>query len=774
MALRRAASISLAAAVLTSLLIVPSGGASATAVAARFPAHGLVTDALPLPAGAAVASLPAGAELRIGLTLPYDHASDLGALLARLGDPASPGYRQFLTYPEFEADFGPPGASVAAVRSVLSSAGATSIEMPAGSTTVEATVSPAAFADLFGATPVVFETPGGAVGFTTVGPVRLPAGLTGIVTGLEGLSGPVERQAARTAFPLTLAHVAPVGRGGPLFVQDEASGYEWFVGSDFTQAYEAVPLLPGSSSSLPHATFPSGIAIATLLASAYNTTTFSTLPPFDPSVVDRYFADTLAPGWPVPNLTGVPVPEPGASTPPLPGSFGTAVDSLGMETENSLDLEMAGSLAPGAPLYNFYFSGSLVANPSVTFGSLAGYFADDLAAALAHNYGTAHLAVVSCSFGLPDLNNSAWDTELTLAAALGVTVVAASGDQGNSLNSASALTVGPGPLWPATAAFNTSGAVSVGGVSITLSGTATANYTGPPLVAAYDDKVQGIAAGMRAWYDTTGGRGAYAGTEGGVSGVFAEPWWQFHSAAQPSIVTAAQNQGAQTLGRSGPDLAFPANDTIAYIAAQSGTPIFGLVSGTSIAAPVLAGLLADVVGVESATRGHFSPLGFLTPELYRLASYFAANPGSADPFYDVTNGSNALFAALPGWDATTGWGGLLAPQFLAADGNPAEANYTYTGPTPTLPPNPNPSISVLTGAVVLGGAATAAIVAVVIVLYRRETPAPPPDAFDAYLLPAGPGGAPPAPEAPTATFPCPYCGIERPAEAGPCPGCGVR
>ncbi len=773
MVLRRAASISLAAAVLASALLVPS--VPVAAAPAPAPARaGLVTDAVPLPQGARVTSLPGGAEFRVGVTVPYSHGAALARLLSELSDPRSPQYRHFLTYPEFEGEFAPSPTTVNHVASVLIDAGATSVRVVPGSTTVEATVDTATFEALFGARPTGYETPAGARGFTAVGAVRLPEPLQGLATGVEGLAGPLGALAGPSAAPLTLARAVPGAPArGPLFVQDEASGYEWFVGTDYTQAYEATALLPGNASSLPHATFPSRIAIATLLASGYNTTTFTTLPPFDPAVVDRYFTDTLAPGWPVPNVTGVPVPEPGATTPPLPGSFGTAFDTLGMETENSLDLEMAGSLAPGAQLYNFYFSGSLIANPSVTYGSLAGFFADDLAAALTHSYAPAHLAVVSCSFGLPDLNNSAWDTELEAAAALGVTVVSASGDQANAPNAATGGAYGPNPLWPATAAFNTSGAVSVGGVTLTLSGTATSTYTGSTLVASYDDRVQGIAAGMRAWYDTSGGFGDFSGTEGGVSAVYPEPWWQFHSAAQPPIVNAAVTQRASALGRSGPDLAFPANNTLAYIRAQSGTPIWGLVSGTSIAAPVLAGLLADVVGVETATRGQFSPLGFVTPEVYRLGSYFAANPGSADPFYDVANGSNAVFPALSGWDATTGWGGLLAPQFLAADMSPAQANYMYTGPTPTLPPNPNPSIPVLTGFLILLGAGTAAVVAIVIVLYRREEPTTTPDVFDPYLLPAGPGGEPPAPGSTSATFLCPYCGIDRPAEAGPCPGCGV-
>ena len=81
-----------------------------------------------------------------------------------------------------------------------------------------------------------------------------------------------------------------------------------------------------------------------------------------------------------------------------------------------------GSLAPGAPLYNFYFAGNLLAN-AVADADVASYFDQDLASALSYNYTSARLGVVSASFGIADLNDSTWDQELQEAAATGVTIV---------------------------------------------------------------------------------------------------------------------------------------------------------------------------------------------------------------------------------------------------------------------------------------------------------------------------------------------------------------
>ncbi len=734
---------------------------------------GPVTDAIPLAPGTALTALPASTPVRIGLTLPFSNESRLDALLAAVSNPSSPEYRHFLSYGAFAREFLPSAGSRADVEETLRSYGASDVWTSPAGTTLNARLPASSVEQLLGVRLVQYATYAGIPQFTAVGAPRLASPLDGLVAGVSGLSrSPAPALALLGADPST--RLPGASEGGPQFIRANASSsVDWFFGSDYAQAYEATELWPGNLS-VPHATYPTGIAIATLLASAYDTSTSTELPPWDPSVIDAYFNATLGPGWPLPSLTGVPVPVDGTPAPPLPGSFHGFLDSTNFEAENSLDLEMAGSLAPGSSLYNFYFAGGLAVNPS-TFGSVASYLADDLEAALSHNYGTDRLAVVSASFGLPDLNNSQWNADLAIAAATGVTVVASSGDQGNAPDVATGRGDGPWPLWPATAAFNTSGAISVGGVSVALSGVPTSTFTAPPLSAAYDPNVQGFN-NVSAWWDASGGFGRYLGTEGGVSTVYPEPWWQFHSAAQGSIVQAAERQGVSQLGRSGPDVAFPANATIAYVAADaSETPYFSVVEGTSVAAPVFAGLVADLVAVESQTYLAFTPLGYVDPSLYRIASYHAANPGYPDPFLDVVAGVNAVFSAGLGWDATTGWGGLLAPLWLAADENPVVRDYVWTGPTPTLPPRSSPTLSLTTLALILAGAATAVVAAFVVVATRPRRRTVPPawnvgDGMFSVGVPTGSGPATPVGGAPP-TFACPYCGAERPAEPVRCPKC---
>ena len=760
--------------VIATALVVIAVPSPVLAVSAGHPAPSspapprLSTDAVPLPPGSSVAPLAPETLLHLVFTLPFSNASGLASFLSAVGDPGSSTYRRFLSYPDFERRFAPSGSSVVDVEQVLRSSGASSVTVAPGGLAVDVTIAAGSVERLLGASFVRFSGPRQASGYTIEGTPSLPADLLGQVEGIDGLAstaGSILRATLDERSELALARLGP-----SQYVRGNASGAtDWFIGSDYTQAYGATDLLPGNRS-VPGATYPHGVAIATLLASGYNATAMMALPPWSPSVVDDYFNDTFPALWPLPTISGVPVNENGAPLPPLPGSSYGENDSTGFQIENSLDLEMAGSLAPSSSIYNFYFSGALTEAPA-TWSDVASYIADDLAAALSYDYGSSHLAVVSCSCGLGDLNNSHWNAELEVAAATGVTVVVSSGDQGDAPSALTGRDETQWPLWPATAAFNTSGAVSVGGVTVALSGTPTGTFTSPPLILHYDPSVEGIA-NVSAWWDTTGGIGDYSGTEGGTSLTYPEPWWQFHSAAQPAIVNATEDEGFGRLGRAGPDVAFPANSTIAFVsAAPNGTPFFAVMAGTSIAAPVLAGLLADVVAVENATLGRVTGLGFLDPELYRIASYYQAHPGSTDPVQDVVCGSNALFSAGPGWDAATGWGGLSAPLFLSADENSTVANYSYVGPTPALPPPASRAPSSLTVVIVLAGAAAVIVAAGVVLASQARRHAPANAPVQPYGEPGSPQPPVPRPTAPFATFACPYCGSPRPAEPVHCPSC---
>jgi hypothetical protein len=179
--------------------------------------------------------------------------------------------------------------------------------------------------------------------------------------------------------------------------------------------------------------------------------------------------------------------------------------------------------------------------------------------------------------------------------------------------------------------------------------------------------------------------------------------------------------------------------------------------------------------------------GFIDPELYRIASYYTQNPGTQNPFESITQGSNYVFSAGPGWNPTTGWGSVNPSLFLTADANATIRNYTYTGPEPTLPSSNGPSgpipISLLV--VIIGIALAVAVVLVIVFGRTKRPPAPiiPPPGSYGWSTPSYPPPPPPpppslplagasAPAGSPGTMACPYCGAPRPTEPVRCPYCG--
>ncbi|HEV2520660.1 MAG TPA: protease pro-enzyme activation domain-containing protein [Thermoplasmata archaeon] len=754
----------IAAAVLVAMLLVgpsPPGRADPTS-SESVRASAWAVDIPLAPHGARLAALPGDRTLGLTLTLQPAQAAALDRLDRSLADPTSPEFGRFLSERQFEAAFSPAPGNVSQLERYLASYGASGFHVSPDRLGLSFSVRADGFDRAFSTSLGELRDPAGGEYRAASAPLTLPGELAHMVVGVSGLGDP----GAVVRPPVAAAGTLPSLHRREAFLNGTAAvgGSPWFVGSDYVALYDETPLLPGGTTSRVNATYATSQAVATLLMSGYNASPNENLPPFDPAAIDRYFNATFPTAWPKPVVQGVPVPIAGI-TPPPPGPAAGRFDDSGDQIENSLDLEMAGSLAPGAEVVDFYFPASLqFATPNAsTDRQIADDFSMDLANALSYNYTPRQLASVSASFGVSDLNDTLWNTELAHAAAIGVTVIAASGDSGNAPAPLTKQYLGAEPGWPASAAFETSGTLSVGGVSLAASGSASGSFDGvhPPNVSY--DPATGLLQGQSAWYNALGGSGNVTGTEGGGATIYPEPDWQFHSAAQPNLASAEGIGKVPALCRAEPDLALAANDTIAFTPANAaGAVSYSLLQGTSVAAPLFAGMVAQWAAVE-----HHG-LGYLDPILYRIASYYAAHPGPSDPFLDVTSGQNYLYRAAPGWDAATGWGGLDASRFLPAYENRSIAGYQYTGPTPGLP-TPFDGVSVL-GIVLIAavGALLTGVVLAVVTLGRRS-PSPPfriaPSGFSAPPLPGAPGAV-------VASFDCPYCGRPRPAEAVRCPGCG--
>jgi len=210
---------------------------------------------------------------------------------------------------------------------------------------------------------------------------------------------------------------------------------------------------------------------------------------------------------------------------------------------------------------------------------------------------------------------TALDQALSDAAALGITVTVAAGDNG----SGDGVTDGKNHCdYPASSPY----ALACGGTRLEA------------------DASTGAISSETVWNDGSSG----GATGGGVSDVYSLPSWQASAGVPAASVTG---------GRGVPDVAGDADPQTGYQVLVDGKQ--GVYGGTSAVAPLWAGLIARLA---QATGRKF---GLLQPLLYSGVA-----PGTGVPgFNDITVGSNGAYSAGPGWDACTGLGSPSGTALLA-------------------------------------------------------------------------------------------------------------
>jgi kumamolisin len=268
--------------------------------------------------------------------------------------------------------------------------------------------------------------------------------------------------------------------------------------------------------------------------------------------------------------------------------------------EVMLDIEVVGGVAPGARIV-VYFA------PNTDQG-----FIDAITTAI-HDT-TNRPSIVSISWGAPEASwtqasAQAMDQAFQAAAALGVTVYCASGDNGaNDFPSGPGAQPGNHADFPASSPH----VVGCGGSRISVANNAITSEV--------------------VWNDPGGGA-----TGGGYSALFPTPTWQ-----------AKTIQGGK---RGVPDVSGDASPASGYTVRVDGqNTVFG---GTSAVAPLWAGLTALI----NQKTGR--PLGFANPVLYGVST-------SSGGFQDITQGNNNGFNAAQGWDPCTGLGRPDGAKLLAA------------------------------------------------------------------------------------------------------------
>ena len=302
---------------------------------------------------------------------------------------------------------------------------------------------------------------------------------------------------------------------------------------------------------------------------------------FEQSDLDAYFAR--------PRPLRRPASARSASTarPTCPGQ-----DPHGADGEVLLDIEVVGALAPEADIV-VYFA------PNTDAGFL------DAVTTAAH--ATPTPAAISISWGQSEDQwtaqaRTAMDEAFADAAALGVTVTAAAGDNGSSRRAdraAARTSTSRRPArtcWPAAAPRCTP--------------------TRPPATVTSET----------VWNDGSSG----GATGGGVSDAFPVPAWQQAVGVPDRSGSAAR----AATGRGVPDVAGDADPQTGYQVRVDGNDL--VIGGTSAVAPLWAALVARLAQATGRR------LGLLQPALYAAAR---GRPGRPPGFRDITVGDNGAYSA---------------------------------------------------------------------------------------------------------------------------------
>jgi len=475
-----------------------------------------------------------------------------------------PTKRTYLTQQQYAAAHGADPADIAKVEAFARANGLVVVESSGPRRSVFLSGTAAQFAAAFGTAIEHYAHDGGTYR-GRVGELTVPAELAGIVEGVFGIDN---RPVAKPHFQIRPAApgLAPHATGTSFTPPQLAQLYNFPTGVDGTGQCIGIIELGGG---------------------------------FKPADIRTYFRELQLP---VPNVVAVSV-DGGRNAPSTPN---------GPDGEVMLDIEVAAAIAPKAKIA-VYFA------PNTNKG-----FLDAITMAL---HDTNNPSVISISWGGPEVSwagqdMTAFDQAFQTAAALGVTVCCAAGDNGSGDG---ANDGNPHVDFPASSPF----ALGCGGTKLVAAG--------------------GVITAETVWNENP----TSSATGGGVSGFFPLPTYQTNAGVPP-----LENAG-EFKGRGVPDVAGDADPTTGYAVRVDGQEF--VIGGTSAVAPLWAGLIA-LMNQKIGTR-----VGFLNPLIYGSV----VGTGS---FRDITSGNNGAYSAKAGWDPCTGWGSPIGTKLLSAlsGGAPSE------------------------------------------------------------------------------------------------------
>jgi subtilase family serine protease len=600
------ASTLLCLATVSGIVGAPAAGAASSSGRTALAGTVIPAKARQHPVGA----VPKSSQVNFDLVLQLRDAAGAQALVRAVSSPGSKSFRHYLTAARWESRFSPGAAQVGAARQWLRSQGFKVGAVSRDRITITASGTAGQVERAFGTGLENYRLGGHTVRLATRA-LSVPASIAGSVVGAMGVNQNIatpadaagtaasaarQAKAGTNPFPPAPAAFITAGPCGAYYGQKTATVSPPFGhGYDATQPYQVCGYKPGQYRSAYHVGSSStGKGETVAIIDAYGSSTMA-------ADAARYFAK---------NDPGNPFATAGFSqldTTPFDAENICAPSSW--LTEQAIDVEAVHSTAPNAHILYVgaqdCLNGLFTAEQNVIDNGLAN--------------------VVSNSWGddagdlLDDVaTKTAYSDLFMLADSTGMTIQFSSGDNGDNFN----LFGFSSADFPAESPYVT----SVGGTSLQVG--SEGQRTGEV----------GWATG-RSWKCTANAEGAFPGCtaktvntwlpvtyDGGSGGFtsynYTQPWYQ-----APVVPSSLALRNEALVGpvamRVEPDISMDAVPSTGFLIGlheifPNGKDVYGQTryGGTSLASPLLAGVIADADQASAAAGG--SAVGFINPAIYRL------------------------------------------------------------------------------------------------------------------------------------------------------------
>ena len=568
-----------------------------------------------------VGTAPGGSQVDFQLVLSPRSPTAAKDLARAVSTPGDPKYRQFLTAAQWEAKFSPTTAQVTSATSWLTGQGLRVGAVSADRMDISASGTAAQVEHAFDTTLSLHSVDGHVLRLADTD-LSVPAGLSGVVVGVTGVSQTVATPDSTTDAPATAATSAATPSGAaqpPGYRSPEPCGSYYGQQVDTTDP----PYGNGYPSPAPYAVCgytPPQIRSAYSLPDA--TTGGADGTGTTVAIIDAYVSPTLeadASQYATINDPGHPYAS-GQFSELLPKRFDQKklCGATGWYGEQTLDVESVHATAPGAKILyvgapdcldSLYTSlqtvvdGGLANVVTDSWGDDGGDLLDDVA------------------------TRTSVDDVLMMAATTGISVLFSSGDNGDEFTTLG-FTAADYPAsspW-VTAVGGTTLQIGASGQRIGETGWSTARSQ--LCVKALLGSTGCTTATENTWLPVT----SDGGSGGGTSINYTQPTWQ--AGVVPTDLATRNSALTGTAPyRVVPDIAMEADPGTGFLVGETQHFPNGTyydqyrIGGTSVASPLFAG----VVAVADEQAGH--PVGFVNPTVYALAK-----SGSSTIFDTVPTG----------------------------------------------------------------------------------------------------------------------------------------